>query len=285
MDKDIIDNILSKRPSIAEGAQYILNRYPNKISLDLFLDEFFNETKDRYLDTLLKLTDKDILYYLKFLKERKEVFEIPLITISQPEHEKVKYFIRNVDGYKVISNCYGIGKDPKANFMQVIQLDYIVLEHFGAVDFLFLLSVSSELKQVNFLFSILEKFDLSFINKRVSQRPQQNEISDIENEFDHVDISKVYDYFNKELVQANFLTDTQLKQYLKAAFERKEPPKDRFTFKTDPQKSVITNVFYRYYTEVAARGRRKGYRDECASLLGEYFNGYNTKTVKGNFNK
>lgn len=116
-------------------------------------------------------------------------------------------------------------------------------------------------------------------------QPQQNEISDIENKFDHVDISKVYDYFNKELVKADFLTDTQLKQYLKAAFERKEPPKDRFTFKNDPQKSVIRKIFYKYYKDVAARGRRKEYRKECASLLGEYFNDYNTKTVLNNFNK
>jgi len=175
MDKDIIDNILSKRPSIAEGAQYILNRYPNKISLDLFLDEFLNETQNRYFETLLKLTDKDILYYIKYLNERKEMFELPLITISQQEYEKVMYFIRNVDDYKVISNCYGFGEEPKANFMQVIQLDYIVLEHFGIVDFLFPLSVSSELRQVDFLFSILEKFDLSFINKRVLQQPQQSQ--------------------------------------------------------------------------------------------------------------
>jgi len=115
--------------------------------------------------------------------------------------------------------------------------------------------------------------------------PQQIEISDIENDFDHVDISKVYDYFNKELVKANFLTDGELKQYLKVAFEQKDPPKNRFTFKNDPQKSVIRKVFYKYYKDVAARGRRKEYRKECASLLGEYFNGYNTKNVLNNFNK
>lgn len=131
----------------------------------------------------------------------------------------------------------------------------------------------------------LIRFD-NYLNEMEGKtQPQQNEISDIENVFDHVDISKVYNYFNKELVKTNYLTEMQLKQYLKAAFEQEKPPKDRFTFKNDPQISIIRNIFYRYYTEIAARGRKKGYRKECASLLGNYFIGYNTKKVFDNFNK
>lgn len=285
MEKNTIDGILSKKPSIAEGVQYISNCYPNKIALDLFLKEFFNETNYRYLETLLKLTDKDILYYIRFIEERKEIFKLPLMTITQTEYKKVKHFIRQVNDHKIISNCSGIGQNPKADFMKVIQLDYIVLEHFNTIDFLFPLSVSKELEHIDFLFKILKNFDLPFFNKSETGQPIQGEVTDIENKFDHVDISTVYDYFNKELVKTNFLNDTQLTQYLKAAFEQEKPPKNKFTFKNDPQKGTIRNVFYRYYTDVAARGRKKNYRKECASLLGEYFNGYNTKTVEANFNK
>lgn len=288
MNENTIDNILSKSPSKAEATEYIFNRYKNKVSLDLFLDEFFSETKSRYLDILFKLTDNDILCFLDFQNEHKEAFEIPLITITHSEYEKVKYFIRNVNGYKFISNCYGIGQQQNADFMRVIQLDHFVLEHFGIVNLSYHLSVSIELEQIVFLFSILENFGLFFKDKTTStppEKPQHPTGSLSENNFDHVDINKVYDYFYKELVKTTFLSDKQLKEYLKVAFEQPQAPKKKFTFQNDPLKSKMNNVFYRYYTEVAGRGHRKKYRKDCAELLGEYFTGYTTKKVLDNFNK
>ena len=67
------------------------------------------------------------------------------------------------------------------------------------------------------------------------------------NNFDRVEPYVVYNYFKKELVDKKFLTEQELNEYLKYAFEIKEVPIIRFRIKNARTKSVIVAVFYYYF--------------------------------------
>jgi hypothetical protein len=103
------------------------------------------------------------------------------------------------------------------------------------------------------------------------------------NNFDSVDPIVIFKHFKSGLVEKGYLTEIQLEEYLKTAFELNEIPEIRLKFKKSPQKGTIMKVFYEYYINVASKyhGKQKQY----AALLGEYFEGYKTSNVSTNFNK
>lgn len=105
----------------------------------------------------------------------------------------------------------------------------------------------------------------------------------IQNNFDNVDMAKVYQHFKRGLVDKEYLTEAELVRYLKAAFEDKQVPKPLFNFTNSPKKDRIRLVFYKYYTDVA--GKLHGKQQKYAALLGDYFLGYKTPTVASNFSK
>jgi hypothetical protein len=108
-------------------------------------------------------------------------------------------------------------------------------------------------------------------------------LSEIQNNFDNVDISIVYNHFKSGLVDKKYFTEDELMKYLKAAFQIKDVPQTRFKFANAPTKDKIMEVFYRYYRDVAVKPHGK--QSMYAALLGDYFEGYNTKTVSTNFSK
>jgi hypothetical protein len=71
--------------------------------------------------------------------------------------------------------------------------------------------------------------------------------------------------------------------FLKAAFENKEIPETLLKIKNAPKKTTIEAVFYNYYKNVAGKPHRK--QPQYAALLGDYFEGYKTKTIITNFSK
>lgn len=101
------------------------------------------------------------------------------------------------------------------------------------------------------------------------------------NEFDHVPTEKVYNYFKVELVDTNYLSLDDLDKYLIKAFQEKIKPAEKFAFKGNFSIGIIVNIFYRYYKDIMQD--RHGSKDEYCRLLGEYFNGFDTDKVKGNF--
>lgn len=103
------------------------------------------------------------------------------------------------------------------------------------------------------------------------------------NNFDSVNSAEVYQYFHDNLVMKNWLSESELQEYLIAAFEKKEPPQQLFRFKLLPTKSKVTRVFYEYYKNLAGKPHRK--QKEYANLLGGYFLGYDTENVRTNFSK
>lgn len=101
------------------------------------------------------------------------------------------------------------------------------------------------------------------------------------NNFDHVSTDTIHNYFKEKLVNKGLLTESDLNEYLKIAFESKSEPITRFIIKKALKKEIIC-VFYSYY-DIAGKvhGKQKVY----AALLGEYFEGYSTNNVSSNFSK
>jgi hypothetical protein len=103
------------------------------------------------------------------------------------------------------------------------------------------------------------------------------------NEFDLINEIEIFTHFKIGLVESKMLSISELKKFLKASFENKKPPKKRFILKNVTTRKYVHRVFYEYYTNVA--GKPHGKQKEYAKLLGEYFQGYNSDTVKTNFSK
>lgn len=102
-----------------------------------------------------------------------------------------------------------------------------------------------------------------------------------ENNFDNTDPNDVYNHFYTKLVSTKKISESDLQEYLKTAFENKQIPEQRFTL-NDIQKDRARSVFYQYY-KIA--GRPHGKQKVYAALLGEYFKSFDTENVSSNFSK
>jgi len=127
-------------------------------------------------------------------------------------------------------------------------------------------------------------------NKTVKALPFQQTETGIEqktptftNNFDKIAPTEIYKHFKAGLVEKGYLTEQELNEYLKAAFELKTIPETLFKIKDAPNRAVIEAVFYKYYKNVA--GKIHGKQNQYAALLGNYFEGYKTTTVSSNFSK
>ena len=120
-----------------------------------------------------------------------------------------------------------------------------------------------------------------------NQKPELNGVEqnkvNFTNNFDAVDENEIYRYFYDKLVKKKMLTEAELNKFLKSAFQEKTPPKKRFKLKNVPTKGKVISIFYKYFKDEAQRPHGK--QEQYASLLGEYFEGYKTSTIKTNFSK
>jgi hypothetical protein len=103
------------------------------------------------------------------------------------------------------------------------------------------------------------------------------------NNFDKIEPTEIYNHFKAGLVDKGYLTNQELNEYLRAAFELKTIPEILFKIKDAPNKAAIEAVFYKYYKNVA--GKIHGKQAQYAALLGNYFEGYKTTTISSNFSK
>ncbi len=118
--------------------------------------------------------------------------------------------------------------------------------------------------------------------KEIETKSEQETLT-FKNNFDNISTVEVYEHFKAGLVEKGYLTEEELMQYLKAAFELLTVPEILFKIKDAPRKSAIEAVFYKYYKNVA--GKIHGKQSQYAALLGNYFEGYKTNTVSSNFSK
>jgi hypothetical protein len=127
------------------------------------------------------------------------------------------------------------------------------------------------------------------VNGIQGQTPQQAETKSeqetptFKNNFDNITPDEIYEHFKAGLVEKGYLTEQELIQYLKVAFELKTIPETLFKIKDAQTKQKVMRVFYDYYKNVAAKPHGK--QNNYAALLGNYFEGYKTENVRSNFNK
>jgi len=101
------------------------------------------------------------------------------------------------------------------------------------------------------------------------------------NKFDNISEVEIYKHFKAGLVDKQYLTEKELNEYLKAAFELKTKPETLFKLKHTPTKQKIYTVFYVYYKDISQKKHEK--QKEYAALLGDYFEGYKTKIIQTNW--
>lgn len=103
------------------------------------------------------------------------------------------------------------------------------------------------------------------------------------NNFDKIEETKVLEYFVNKLVVPKFIDKSTLHDFLLIAFDKKEIPKKLFSFNKLNTKSQITKIFYDYYIDIA--GKPHGKQTKYVELLANYFEGFDSKSLKTNFNK
>lgn len=113
--------------------------------------------------------------------------------------------------------------------------------------------------------------------------PQQPETQTptFTNNFDNIKPTEIYKHFKAGLVEKGYLTEKELNEYLKAAFELKTIPETLFKIKDAPSKEKIYVVFYTYYINLAGKPHNK--QPQYVELLGNYFEGYKTEIIQTNW--
>jgi len=99
----------------------------------------------------------------------------------------------------------------------------------------------------------------------------------ITNNFNNDNIEKVIKHF-KSLER--YMKNGEFMQWIKQAFELKEPPKQKFSLRKHI-KGEIRGIFHDYWKESGKHGNR----EEYVRLLSDYFEGFPFKTTLDNFNK
>ena len=152
-------------------------------------------------------------------------------------------------------------------------------------------SIDDPLFNYDFLF---KKDDES--NESKLEKESTKEIR-FKNNFDDTPEGEVYDHFYAGFIyekgrdrQKDYLSESDLDKFLKAAFEDKKPLKKLFTFKNHKTKAQIYKPFHTYFKVVAVKRKRteaekKKGTDAAlyASLLEDYFR--NWTSVQANFNR
>jgi len=115
--------------------------------------------------------------------------------------------------------------------------------------------------------------------------PQQTETKTeqptFKNNFDNITPVEIHNHFKVGLVEKGYLTEQELNEYLKAAFELKTIPETLFKLKHTPTKQKIYTVFYVYYKDISQKKHER--QKEYAALLGDYFEGFRTEIIQTNW--
>lgn len=138
---------------------------------------------------------------------------------------------------------------------------------------------------IDFIDIKLEYYNNIYKIEKEEEKPKdkQDEIPfNFENNFDSVNETRVYNYFNESLVKRGYLSEKGLENYLTLAFDKTKFPKEKLQLE---KKHIgkIRKIFYKYYTEI--NNESYGNKMRYAELLGNYFNGFDSKKVYDNFDK
>jgi len=127
-----------------------------------------------------------------------------------------------------------------------------------------------------YIFRLYDKWNI----KHTETKPEREQPT-FENNFDNIDPTEIYKHFKAGLVEKGYLTEQELCDYLKVAFELKTKPNKLFKLKHTPTKQKIYTVFYIYYKDIAQKKHER--QKEYAALLVDFFEGYKTETIQTNW--
>lgn len=173
--KTFITKLSTQEYSLSEALKEVKFNYPDEHLLRIFVGEFITEVEGIFLELLLRLTDIDILKVIRFynsvLKET-----IPTIGISKDEYSYIKGFIREIEGYKVVSNVKNFKYDNSKE-IQLIYLDQI-FRYNSMYAVMGNLSITEDYENLKFLWHLEEELKTYQIpNKSEGSREPVNESS------------------------------------------------------------------------------------------------------------
>lgn len=232
----------------------------------------------RYLQNTCDTIDKQFIRFCKYVESKNEP-----IPENQFERLKDKYTKLKEKLNLLESELMHLGSSRR---------DYETVEFYDDINDGFdneSIVVNPHSRQLSSLYEFKDYFNSKTevlhnkSSKKTKMQCEETNNFTFTNNFDHVSEAKVLEYFADELVKTKYITQITLEQFLISAFQEKQKTENRFSFLNIKTKQNIVNVFYRYYKIVAGKPHKK--QINYIKLLGEYFEGFETKTIKTNFNK
>lgn len=268
----------------------IEHEYP--VKKDLFLNNKFSEYVD-FQDFQKKLEPSKIAF-TRYLHETCNAIDNQFKRLyksieTQKTPVPVNKFDRLISKYTKLKDILTLFENELLSLERPLR-DYELQDFYDDVDDeledIYNITNPSEI-QLNSLYEFKNRIESKFfsINATSNIKPETSieKSFSFRNNFDSIEELKVFNYFTTKLVDSKYLNDEILKQFLKYAFELKNPPNSKFSFENITTKQKIIKVFYDYYKVIALKPH--GRQQQYAELLGEYFHGFESKSVKANFNK
>jgi len=225
---------------------------------------------------------KENIYQIRlsaYLSKSEDFEEVDFIKV---EHEYFTSCYYSVDDYSY--QWANIHWNELRDEMGEVHYDY--KPYFDSDTCKYLAINPSEEERLKKTFSIIIDFlaNKEIENTKILQSQQTLESGSFsfKNNFDHVPSEKVLLYFKTNLVDKNYLTLADLQSYLILAFQNKTFPNEKFVI-INFKVAEIRAIFYKYFNDIAQD--KHGKKMEYCKLLGEYFEGFNTKKISDNFNK
>lgn len=118
-------------------------------------------------------------------------------------------------------------------------------------------------------------------NPDISLEDQKFE-DNFRNNFNFEDSKNVYQYFRRELIDKELISEDDFKLFIKTAFENVEPLKSKLKFLKNVTKKRIIKIFAQFYKNSASF---QGEKTKYVNLLVENFEGFHFKNTYDNFTR
>jgi len=232
---------------------------------ELDIQTYIEKTTNNYDLTKLELLLKDIQYCLFCEKEEK---------ISQYSSSEIFEAIDELKGrnkeipYKVIPPFTTKEGKVITDGSKSIDLEKLLYPYYFFGIYQLIAKINFYIKNAN-------------LPIKHSDTKKEQVTPTFTNNFDNIKPTEIQNHFKAGLVDKGYLTDQELNEYLKAAFELKTKPETLFKLKHTPTKQKIYTVFYVYYKDISQKKHER--QKEYAALLGDYFEGYKTDIIQTNW--
>lgn len=248
---------------------YLIGRNKQLVDKLTSIYSFLHFTSIQYCHAWYEgLKDLGAAHYDRILKSYENI-EItdsccPIIKFIRPGWEN------NINLENHILNILEYVKKNKIDIFQFINNIEMENSHEALKSYLYEASITIE----NITYARFGNF--------LRKRPWLNEgeFEDIKNNFNNMPPKDIYEYFNSHMVGENdiYITKPELNEFIKSAFELKNPPKEKITLKKHKKKDVHA-IFYNFWIKA---GHKHGEGKKYAKLCEDYFSGF--KSVYANFN-